>query len=139
MKERARGPKDAGTGLIAMIGSLLVFLGFVFFAVNLLVGLYAASTITAVTNDAATSVASADVDHRDPRAVAAARLDAERRWYDELGGLSERVERFDWSGSDADTVRLQVRVRNPRLAFGTDAFGLAVVDRTVEVRVERFR
>ena len=131
---------ERGTGLVATVGAVAVFLSFLFLAVQLLFGLYASSVVTATSYDAARSVASGDVAHDDPGAVRRARSEAEADARAALGRFADQVERFDWSGSDPDTVRLRVRAHNPRFAFGIDrAVGLHVIDRTVEVRVERFR
>ena len=126
--------RERGAGLVATVGAVAAFLAFLLF------GLHAASVVTATGYDAARAVASGDVDHEDPAAVRRARSDAEADARASLGRYAEHVERFDWSGSDQDTVRLRVQARNPRFAFGLDrAVGLDVIDRTIEVRVERFR
>ncbi len=132
--------RERGAGLVATIGAVAAFLAFLFLAVQLLFGLHAASVVTATGYDAARVVASGDVAHDDPAAVRRARAEAEAAARASLGRFGPHVERFDWSGSDPDTVRLRVRARNPRFAFGLDrAVGLDLIDRTIEVRVERFR
>ena len=50
---------DRGAGLISTAAGVVVFLVFLLFAVQLLFGLYASSTVTAVANDAAVRAASA--------------------------------------------------------------------------------
>ena len=129
-------PPDRGTAVVGTLVGVLVFLVFLFAAVQLLLALYATSTVTAVATDAARSVASRRVDHADARAVAAAEREATAAARRSLGAYGRRV-RFDWS-VDRDTVRLRVRAENRRLAMpgfgGLDAF--AHVDRTVVLRLE---
>ena len=55
---RARG--ERGAGLLSTVAGVVVFLVFLLFAVQLLFGLYATSTVNAVANDAATRAAGAD-------------------------------------------------------------------------------
>ena len=128
---------DRGTALVGTLVGVLVFLVFLFAAVQLLLALYATSTVPAVATDAARSVASRGVDHTDPRAVgvdaALRQLPSARR---SLGAFGRQV-RFDWT-LDRDTIRLRVRAENRRLAIpgfaALDAF--THVDRTVVLRLE---
>ena len=53
-------PRDRGAGLLSTVAGVVVFLVFLLFAVQLLFGLYASSTVNAVANDAAARAASAD-------------------------------------------------------------------------------
>lgn len=118
-----------------------MFLAFLLFAVQIVMGLYATSTVTAVGYDAARRVASGDVDHRDPSAVAQAEARAEGQARRQLGRFGQGVA-FDWRGSDDGTVRLHLHATVPRTAFGrlvSRPIGLDVVDRTITVRVERVR
>jgi Flp pilus assembly protein TadG len=131
-----RTNRDRGAGLLSTSFGILFFLGFLFFAVQLLFNLYATSVVTSVTYDAAREVATAghpatqaDMD----AAVAHAK--------EQLGNYASRVE-FQWDvTSDPDVVKLRVVATNPRfLGQVVDTFvGFDVIDRTVEVRVERFR
>jgi Flp pilus assembly protein TadG len=128
--------RDRGAGLLGTAFGILVFLGFLFFAVQLLFNLYATSVVTSATYDAARRVAtaghpatSADMD----AAEAAARK--------ELGNYGSRV-RFTWDvASDPNVVRLHVDATNPRFLGPTiDALvGFDEISRTVVVRVEEFR
>jgi hypothetical protein len=135
IEPRARG--DRGAGVFGTTFGLMMFLGFLFFAVQLLFNLYATSVVTSAAHDAARQVAtlghpptSSDLDA------------AEARARDLLGGYGwpDRVT-FDWHGSDVDVVRLHVRANNPRfLPSALDqALAFDTIDRTVEVRVERLR
>jgi hypothetical protein len=119
---------------------VIVFLAFLLFAVHLVISLYATTVVTDSAYEAARAVASADVDHGDPGAVAAAQEQAEADMRANLGDYAERVEPLDWSGTDADVVQLRVRAENPSfLIFAAGALGVETIDRTVSVRVERVR
>lgn len=111
----------------------VVFLGLLLFAVQALYNLYATSVVTSVAYDAARRVASAQ---GGPQSVGRAEASARQA----LGGYGQRVT-FDWTATDGDVVVLRVQARNPSLVLpalaGPIAFG--EVDRTVRVRVERFR
>ncbi len=106
---------------------------------QLLYNLYATSVVTATAHDAARDVASREVDHDDPGAVAAARSAAERELRARLGRYSERVE-IDWSESDATTVRLRIVAENPDLLFhSAGLLGFDEIERTVTARVEELK
>jgi hypothetical protein len=113
---------------------VVVFLVFLLFAVQLLFGLYASSTVNAVANDAATRAANAD-------APSLARIEAEARA--SLGEVGASAS-FGWSTDDADgdgsddTVVLEVVAEAPRFippSIG-GAIGLDEIRRTVRVRRE---
>lgn len=130
----------AGQSLVGSLAAVAVFLGFLFFAVHLVISLYATSSVTGQAYDAARRVAASDIDHDDPGAVAAAQRRAEADLRGSLGDYSERIESLDWSGSTADVVRLRVRAQNPSfLVFATAPLGVEQIDRTVQVRVEEVR
>lgn len=122
------------------VAGVIVFLAFLLFAVHLVISLYATTTVTSSAYDAARAVASADIDHDDPAAIAAAQRQAELDMRANLGDYAERVEPFDWSGTDGDVVRLRIRADNPSfLIYATGGLGYDTIDRTVSVRVERVR
>lgn len=126
---------DRGAGLLSTSFGILFFLGFLFFAVQLLFNLYATSVVTSVTYDAARSVAaSGHVATQDDLAA------AEARARDSLGRYASRAT-FEWDLSDPDVVKLRVHAENPRfLGPGIDSLaGFDVIDRTAVVRVEEFR
>jgi hypothetical protein len=127
---------DRGTALVGTLVGVLVFIVFLFAATQLLLALYATSTVTAVATDAARSVASRRVDHTDPRVVAAAEREATAAARRSLGAFGRQV-RFDWT-LDRDTIRLRVRAENRRLSIpGFAALdGFTHVDRTVVLRLE---
>jgi hypothetical protein len=132
--------REGGQSLISAVAGVAVFLGFLFFAVHLVVSLYATSSVTGHAYDAARRVAAADIDHADAGAVAAAQRRAEADVRASLGRYADRLEPFDWSGTDADVVRLRVRADNPSfLVFADGLLGVEEIDRTVTVRVERAR
>lgn len=131
---------ERGQSSIGAIAGTTVVLAFLFVCVHLIVGLYATSTVTAEAYDAARRVASADIDHGDPVARARAQSTAESDARRSLGPFRERVQPFDWTGTDDDVVRLRVRAESPSLlAFGAGPLGVEHIDRTVTVRVERVR
>lgn len=123
--ERGGGPLSAWFGFV-------VFLVLLLFAVQVLFNLYATSVVTSVAYDAARKVAG---QHGGPGFQAEAEGDARRA----LGRYGDRVS-FEWD-STADVVVLRVRATSPSVLFpslsGPLAFG--DIDRTVRVRVERFR
>lgn len=131
---------DHGTGLIATIGAVTVFLVMMLFSVQLLVGLYADSVVTAAGYEAARMVAGARTDSSDPSALAQAHVEAERRASQLLGHAAADTT-LDWSTSTPDTVVLRIRTPKPRLAWpGTSTgIGSRYVDKTIRVRTERWR
>lgn len=137
-RPRRRG-RDRGAGLIGTIGALLVFFALLTFAVQMLFNLYATSAVTAVAHDAASMVASGEIDRADADALADAVRSAEAHARGVLGRYGERA-RFTWDLSD-ERVRVTIAATHPRVAMTDVAavFGLNEVERTVEVRVERPR
>lgn len=135
----ARGEAERGAGLVGTFAGALAFIVFLLFAVQLLFNLYATSAVTAAGLDAARLVAAERVDHTDPAAVQAARVQAEAKARTVLGRYGNHVS-FGWRVGD-DVVQLHLRVRNPRVFFGglDSAIGFDTVDRTIRVRVERYR
>jgi hypothetical protein len=131
---------ESGTGLIGTFAALVVFLAFLLFAVQLLVDLYASSATTSAAFDGARVVAGSRADHPDRAALAAAERTAESRVRAELGAFGRTVT-FDWSGTDGDSVQLRVQGDAPRFLWPglQHALGVDHVDRTVRVRVERWR
>lgn len=131
---------EEGAGLLSALVGVVVFLILLLFGAELLLGLYARSVVTAAAFDAARIAAGAasDVDGDgvpDAEAVAAAEEHARHL----LGRFGRDRTRFDWRVDD-DQVMLRVRAASPRLvgaALGTGLLG--DIDRTVHVRLERFR
>lgn len=136
MAADAKAERERAAGLLSTSFGLLVFLGFLFFAVQLLFNQYATSVVTSAAYDAARSVATAP-----EQPPGAERLDAaEAHARSLLGAYHQRVS-FEWDLSDPDVVRLHVRAVNPRLLAPPidHLVGHDVIDRTVVARVERDR
>lgn len=118
------------------MAGVLVVLTLLLFAVQVLLSLYATSTVTAAAFDAARLVAggAAETDR------AAAARDAEAHARRLLGRYGTRV-RFDWSATTVDEVVLRVQASTPSLVpiAVRRPLRLDTVDRTVRVRVERLR
>jgi hypothetical protein len=131
---------DRGTGLLATYAAVVVFLAFLLFAVQLMVDEYAMTATTSAAFDGARIVAGSRVDQTDRAAVASARQQAETRMRHELGAFGRSVA-FDWSASTADAVVLRVVGDAPRFLWPglQHELGLGHVDRTVRVRIERWR
>lgn len=123
---------DHGAGVISTFMGVIVFLLFLLFAAQLLVGLYTESVVGAVTYDAAASVAGAAVVESSV-AQAAAVAEARRQ----LGHMGSRAS-FTWS-VDGDAVRLTVRVERPPLLPGLLPAVRGPIERTMRVRTERVR
>ncbi|MDQ6696583.1 MAG: hypothetical protein M3Z46_03895 [Actinomycetota bacterium] len=133
------GDDERGAGLVGTFAGVLVFIVFLLFAVQLLFNLYATSAVTAAGLDAARVVAAEQIDHRDAAGVEAATAQAEAKARAVLGRYGNHVS-FGWR-IDNEVVRLHLRVTNPRVFFGRlgSAIGFDTVDRTVQVRVEKYR
>lgn len=138
-KRIPRWHEERGTGLIGSAAGVAAFVLFLLFAVQLIVNLYATSTVTAAGYDAARSVASADVDQGDPRAVAIAQREAERHLRGLLGEMGRTAE-LTWS-SDGSQLRLHLVVDSPGIIPSSvrDTTGLRRIDRTFVVRIEQER
>lgn len=130
---------EDGTGLIGSAAGVAAFVLFLLFAVQLITNLYATSTVNAAGYDAARSVASANVDHGDPRSVGVAQREAERHLRDLLGQMGQTAE-LTWS-SDGDQIRLHLVVDSPGIIPSSvrDTTGLRRIDRTFVVRIEQSR
>jgi hypothetical protein len=130
---------ERGAGLVGTFAAVIVFIVFLLFAVQLLFNLYATSAVTAAGLDAARVVAAQQVDHSSVAAVQAAKEEAETRARSVLGRYGQRVS-FGWI-IDGESVQLRLHVANPRIFFGALAhnLGFDTIDRTIRVRVERYR
>lgn len=124
---------ERGGGPISIWFGFSAFLVLLLFATQVMFNLYAASVVTAVSYDAARRVAAAD---GGTDFAAQAETDARQS----LGRYASRVT-FDWSGSTGDEVVLRVQARNPNVLLPVVAGRAAFdqLDRTIRVRVERFR
>lgn len=119
---------------MSAVAAVGVFLTFLFFAVQLSVNLYATSTVTGLTYDAARRVAAAPVNGQTVKTQQAAEDDLRAS----LGEYGKRIQTIDWSGSDTEVVRLHIEVTNPGFLFFGDLrpLGFDTIDRTIEVRRE---
>src|SRR5947209_7028466 len=124
---------ERGSGPISTWIGFVVFLGMLLFATQALLNLYATSVVTSVAYDAARQVAGSD---GGTDAIA----DAEAQARQLLGRFGQAVS-FDWSATTTDDVVLRVRGTVPSVLLppqrGPLPFG--AIDRTVRLRVERFR
>jgi len=127
---------DRGAGLLSTSFGILFFLGFLFFAVQLLFNLYATSVVTSTAYDAARDVATKG--HQPTEADCD---DAIVRANEHLGRYADRVQFTCDITSNLDVVTVHVHAENPRFLGPTidTLVGYDVIDRTVSVRVERFR
>ena len=132
---RLRG--DRASSLVALSGGVLVVLLFLTFAVQLLFGLYAATTVTAVANDAARRAAADGAPDRGAITSEARRA---------LGRVGETAS-FEWGDVDADgdgavdTVVLTIVASPPRFvppSIGGQV-GLDEIRRTAHARIEEVR
>ena len=127
---------EAGTGLIGTTFGVVVFLLFLLFSVQVLLGLYTTTVVTSATLDAANRVARA----ADPTAPVAQQAASDGA-VDALGSFARQGRvTFDWAGTTADEVVVTVHAR--KMTLLPPAFGAALgnrVDRVVRVRVERLR
>lgn len=126
---------ERGSGILSTVLGTGVFLALMLFGVQVLLGLYYRSVVTAVAYDAAKAVAGADA-----TGGAAAEADAERNARDTLGDYGRGVE-FDWRRSTPDLVVLEATAPRPNLLPEPLAgpAGLGDFVRTVEVRREKLR
>ena len=124
---------ERGGGPISIWIGFSVFLVMLLFAVQVLFNLYAASVVTAVSYDAARRVAGGD---GGPSYIS----EAEDQARQALGRYASRVT-FDWSASSDEEVVLRVQSDNPSILLPVSAGPAAFdrLDRTIRVRVERFR
>jgi hypothetical protein len=136
-EDQRRLSGDAGSGLVGVMAGVGVFLVFLLFAVQLLVGLTARSAVAAAAYDAASTAAGY------PRAgvlAADGQTRGEARAREELGEEGARA-RFDWTGTDGDQVVLRIQVDAPHVLAPSFTGPLLSnqIDRTVIVRRERPR
>jgi hypothetical protein len=129
-----RARDDAGTGLVASVVGVAVFLILLLLAVQVIFDLYARSAVTAAALDAASAVAGSD-----GGGSPAAQADAVANARAILGRYGTRAS-FTWQITPA-AVELTVSVRNPSVlpSFAAAGLGLDRVSRSVVVNTERIR
>ncbi len=125
-----RGGLDFGTSVVGTLVGFLIVMTLLIFCVQVLVRLYATSTLTAVAARAAEDVAeSPDPASEMPLAVTEARQ--------QLGPFGATRARFQWLEVDRQQVVLTVRGDSPTLLPLPG--GWSSITRTVTIRTERFR
>lgn len=130
---------DRGTGVIGMIGGVTVVLFFLLFAVQLLIGLYANTTVLAIATDAAQRAAGRSA-NRSPGALEIYEQDAEAS----LGGVDGVVDFGDSTDTDGDgeldLIVVTVTADAPRFvpSFLGGDLGIERITETVRLDVEDF-
>jgi hypothetical protein len=122
-----RGRGDAGTGLVSLLGGVLVFLIFLLFACHLLIGLYARSVVSGAAFDGAQHLARHERDVDGAARLVEAQLGSAK-------GL--RTE----PSIEADYVAYTVEIDTPQLLMRTWVPGSdPTIRRTARVRIEKKR
>lgn len=121
---------ERGTGLVGTLVGFSIFVVLLLFATQVLVRLYATSTLTSAANRAAQEVAEAPVPAAEVPAAQATAVSS-------LGTFGARRTAFIWKEVDGQQVVLEVRGRSPELLPWPG--GWSPIVRTVTVRTERFR
>lgn len=129
---RARRADEDGSSAIASIFGLLIFLAFLMLATQVLVHLYATSTVSAVAFDTARRAAAEGAD--------CASIGAGAHVRQALGGYGQRIDEPTCGVEGDETV---VIVEGPTPARLVDAFGSGLgidrIERTARVRTEQFQ
>ena len=129
---------ERGAGAIGSLVGVSVFLVLLLFAVHLVLNLYGTSVVTAAAFDAARLRAGS-------RGTVASELDAERHARQLLDGYRSEQLSMTWDYSDTDgdggpdVVTLRVVAEHPTDLVGGVRLPFQRLDRTVTVRLERFR
>ena len=123
--------REQGTGLVSSLAGVLVFLGFLLLAVQVLVHLYATSVVSVAAFDAARLASGAG-------GVSAPAARAHGLGL--VGGYAEDVRTFDVDvGTDAVSVHVVADSPAVLPAMFGRLTGIGVIDRTVVLRRERFQ
>ncbi len=128
----SREAGEDGSSAITSVFGVLIFLGFLMLATQVLLHLYATSTVSAVAFDTARRAAAEGAD--------CASVDAAQRIRRSLGDYGHVIDDPVCTTEGEDTV---VTVTGPTPARLADAFGGGVgldrIERTARVRTEQFR
>jgi hypothetical protein len=124
-----RGP-ELGTSIVGTLVGFLIFMTLLLLSAQVLIRLYATSTLAAAAARAAEQVAEAP----DPLAAAPAAEAAARQ---QLGTFGATRTHFDWIEIDGQQVVLEVRGDSPTLLPLLP--GWSAIKRIVTLRTERFR
>ncbi len=136
---RSSAADEEGSGLVGSITGVTVFLGLLFLAVHLVLNLYATSTVTAVSFDAARIVAG-----QGGGPAAEAWAEAHARTMLDRYSSAGKLE-FEWSypntdgDPEPDRVQLRVLAEHPTTLLAAMPMPYQHVDRTLVVRMERVR
>lgn len=123
--------------MVSSVVGVTAFLTLLFFAAQLVLNLYATSTVTAAAFDGARIVAGAN-------GGPAAEVEAEHHIRELVGGESDSLT-MAWAYLDTDdqpgpdVVALTVDADHPTRLFASLALPFQHITRTVRVRIERFR
>ena len=120
---------ERGTAVVGTLVGFLIFMILLLLAVQVLVRLYATSTLTSAAFAAARRVATASF----PRAEVA---EAQQAAVAQLGSFGAEHTTFDWLEVDGQQIVLEVRAESPGFV---PIAGLRTIERTVTVRTERVR
>ena len=133
---------DRGAGMVSSLAGLTVFLLFLLLAVQVLVGLYATSTVRATLQDAASRAATGGAGGTDEVDLARLSDQAEAS----LGAMGDRTDIelrvIDDDGDGADDVVLGEAVSVPPRFVPRSVGGMVGFEEiraSVRVRIERFR
>jgi hypothetical protein len=136
VRDNGRCRDDRGTGVIASVFGVTMFLGFTLFTTQVAVHLLAVTTIDAETHDTARRIAKASVQRADPT-TRRATINTE------LDRLGDRFRRWDPDPTidlvhHPDQIVLRVRVDppNPVLAGADRLLGIGTIERTARIRRE---
>jgi len=133
------GRNDRGAGLIGAIGGVSIVLFFLLFAVQLLVGLYASTTVTAIATDVAQRAAGRNA-NRSYTAIETYQREAEAS-LDGVHGQVDFSESTDVDGDgELDVIVVRVTAEAPRFvpAFLGGNLGIETIEETVRLDVEDF-
>ena len=130
---------EAGTGPVGSLVGVTVFLVLLLFAVHLVLNLYATSLVTAAAFDAARVVAGGE----GGRAAEVGAERAARELLDGYDGEGRLAFEWDYVSTDADAVpdvvELHVVAVHPTSLLAQVQVPFQRVERTITVRLERFR
>jgi hypothetical protein len=122
--------------MVSSVVGVTAFLTLLLFAVQLVLNLYATSTVTAAAFDGARIVAGAD-------GGPAAEASAEAHIRSILGRYDDLKLTWDYRDTDAiagaDVVALEVDAEHPTRLLGILPIPYQHIDRTITVRMERLR
>jgi hypothetical protein len=123
--------REEGTALVGTLVGFAIIIVLLLFAAQMLVRLYATSSLTSAAFAAARQVAESPADQ--PAALEVAQQDAAHS----LGGFGADHTQFHWLEVDSQRVVLRVTARSP--GFLPLPASFRQIERTVTVRTERFR